>query len=64
MLEACPSVAFGIALQALQVREAPFEQFEHFWTSRFEAEAILIDVDFDFERQEQESYVRRASRVF
>lgn len=36
-------MALGIALQALQVREAVFENFEHLCTSCTEVDVMLIE---------------------
>ena len=40
-------MALGIALQALQVMEAAFEQFEHLCTSCTEVDVMLIEVCAD-----------------
>ena len=40
-------MALGIALQALQVREAFFEHFEHLCTSSAEVDVMLIEVCAD-----------------
>ena len=49
MLEACPSLSLGIALQALHVNAAFSEQYEHLCAPGPDSEVILIDVDIDVE---------------